>query len=158
MSSIGARSRLNPPLLGGYFGNAIHLKQVKTSARELLENGLGWVAMQINKMVVSQNYEELMKIYKGWVENPAILEKGSVYEGNNRLLISSSPRYNIYGNDFGWGKPIGVRSGIANKSDGKITLFPGEKEVSVDIEVCILQETLEALENDQEFLEFVTKT
>ncbi|KAK4729219.1 hypothetical protein R3W88_022207 [Solanum pinnatisectum] len=155
---IGARSRLNPPLPEGYFGNAIHGKQVKTSVGELLENGLGWGAMQINKMVVSQNSEEVEKIYKGWIENPVIFKKGSLYEGNNRLLISSSPRYNIYGNDFGWGKPIGVRSGIANKSDGKITLFPGEKEGSVDIEVCILQETLEALENDQEFMEFVTKT
>ncbi|XP_006367771.1 uncharacterized acetyltransferase At3g50280-like [Solanum tuberosum] len=155
---IGARSRLNPPLPEGYFGNAIHGKQVKTSVGELLENGLGWVAMQINKMVVSQNSEEVVKIYKGWVENPVILKKGSVYEGNNRLLISSSPRHNIYGNDFGWGNPIGVRSGMANKSDGKITLFPGEKEGSVDIEVCILQETLQALENDQEFMEFVTKT
>ncbi|KAK4357869.1 hypothetical protein RND71_023479 [Anisodus tanguticus] len=71
---------------------------------------------------------------------------------NTRLGISSSPRYNIYGTDFGWGKPIGVRSGMANKSDGKITLFPGVGG-SVDIEVCILPETLQAMENDQEFME-----
>ncbi|KAM3379657.1 hypothetical protein P3S68_012071 [Capsicum galapagoense] len=154
---IGARTRLNPPLPEGYFGNAVHIKKVKIIAGELLKNGLGWAAMQMNKMVVSQNSEEVMKFYKEWVENPLIFCKGSVLVGNTRLGISSSPRYNIYGTDFGWGKPVAVRSGMANKSDGVITLFPGVEEGSVDIEVCILPETLQALENDQEFMEAITK-
>ncbi|KAM3266734.1 hypothetical protein P3L10_003729 [Capsicum annuum] len=154
---IGARTRLNPPLPEGYFGNAVHIKQVKITAGELLKNRLGWAAMQMNKMVVSQNSEEVMKFYKEWAENPLIFCKGSVIVGNTRLGISSSPRYNIYGTDFGWGKPVAVRSGMANKSDGKITLFPGVEEGSVDIEVCILPETLQALESDQEFMEAITK-
>ncbi|KAM3379528.1 hypothetical protein P3S68_011942 [Capsicum galapagoense] len=154
---IGARTRLNPPLPEGYFGNAVHIKQVKITAGELLKNRLGWAAMQMNKMVVSQNSEEVMKFYKEWAENPLIFCKGSVLVGNTRLGISSSPRYNIYGTDFGWGKPVAVRSGMANKSDGKITLFPGVEEGSVDIEVCILPETLQALESDQEFMEAITK-
>ncbi|XP_059276392.1 protein ENHANCED PSEUDOMONAS SUSCEPTIBILITY 1-like isoform X2 [Lycium ferocissimum] len=65
---IGARSRLNPPLPEGYFGNAIHAKQVKTTAEELLENGLGWAAMQMNKTVISQNSDEVVKMYKGCSE------------------------------------------------------------------------------------------
>ncbi|KAM3379526.1 hypothetical protein P3S68_011940 [Capsicum galapagoense] len=155
---IGARSRINPPLPEGYFGNAIHMKQVKATAGELLKNGLGWTAMQINKMVVAQNSEEVMKEYKGWAENPIIFTKGLVFAGNNtRLGINNSPWFNIYGNDFGWGKPIGVRSGMANKNDGSITLFCGVEEGSVDIEVCLFPETLQALENDQEFMEAVTK-
>ncbi|KAM3379525.1 hypothetical protein P3S68_011939 [Capsicum galapagoense] len=155
---IGARSRLNPPLPEEYFGNANHMKHVKTSAGELLKNGLGWAAMQINKMVVSQDSEEVMKWYKDWAGNPIIFTKGSVFVGDNtRLRIYNSPRFNIYGNDFGWGKPIGVRSGMANKSDGLITLFSGVEEGSVDIEVCLLPETLQALENDKEFMEAVTK-
>ncbi|KAF3640337.1 putative trihelix transcription factor GT-3b-like [Capsicum annuum] len=72
----GTRSRLNPPLPEGYFGNAIHYKKVKTNARELLENGLGWAAMRINKMVVAQNSEEVVKMYKDWVENPILITKG----------------------------------------------------------------------------------
>ncbi|KAM3270858.1 hypothetical protein P3S67_029060 [Capsicum chacoense] len=159
MLSTGARSRLNPPLPQGYFGNTIHIKQLKAAARELLKNGLGWAAMKINKMIVAQNSEYVMiKFYKQWAENPFIFSKGSQFVGNNtKLGISSSPRYNIYGNDFGWGKPIGVRSGVANKSDGVITLYPSVEEGSVDIEVCLLPETLKALENDQEFMEAVPK-
>ncbi|XP_016549693.2 uncharacterized acetyltransferase At3g50280-like, partial [Capsicum annuum] len=154
---IGTRSRLNPPIPEEYFGNALHFKKVKTSAGELLKNGLGWAAMQINKIVLAQNTEEVVKMYKDWVENPILITKGSVYGGITKLAIGSTPRHNIYSIDFGWGKPIGVRSGMPNKSDGKITLFPGAKEGSVDIEVCLLSETLKALENDKEFMEAVTK-
>ncbi|XP_060182315.1 protein ENHANCED PSEUDOMONAS SUSCEPTIBILITY 1-like [Lycium barbarum] len=152
---VGARSRLHPPLPEGYFGNAVYIKQVETSAGELLKNGLGWAAMQMNKVVSSQNSEEVVKMYKSWAENPILFTKGSGFLGNTNLGISSSPRYNIYGTDFGWGKPVAVRSGMANKSDGKITLFPGIEEGSVDIEVCLLPETLQAMENDQEFMEAV---
>ncbi|KAM3270753.1 putative acetyltransferase [Capsicum chacoense] len=152
---IGTRSRLNPPLQEGYFGNAAYFKTVKTTAGELLENGLGWAAMQINKMVAAQSFEEVMKFYKEWVEKPMLFTNASVLVGN-KIGISSSPRYNIYGVDFGWGKPVAVRSGKANKNDGKITLFPGVEEGSVDIEVCTLPETMQELENDQEFMEVVT--
>ncbi|KAF3612540.1 putative trihelix transcription factor GT-3b-like [Capsicum annuum] len=119
---VGTRSRLNPPHPEGYFGNAIHYKNVKTSAMELLENGLGWAATQINKMVVAQNSEEVVKVYKDWDENPILITKGSVYGGITKLAIGSSPRR------------------------------------SVDIEVCLLPETLQALENDKEFMVAVTNT
>lgn len=38
---IGARSRLQPPLPEGYFGNAVHFVNVTTTARELLEHDSG---------------------------------------------------------------------------------------------------------------------
>lgn len=62
---------------------------------------------------------------------------------NNACFASSSPRFNFYGNDFGWGRPMAVRSGPANKVDGKITLFAGVEEGSVDVEACFLPETLQ---------------
>ncbi|KAI8539218.1 hypothetical protein RHMOL_Rhmol09G0164400 [Rhododendron molle] len=33
----------------------------------------------------------------------------------NGLVASSSPWFDMYGNDFGWGKPVAVRSGSSNK-------------------------------------------
>ncbi|CAF2141529.1 unnamed protein product [Brassica rapa subsp. narinosa] len=33
----------------------------------------------------------------------------------------------MYDNDFGWGKSLAVRSGGANKFDGKISAFPGKE-------------------------------
>nr|XP_009777112.1 PREDICTED: uncharacterized acetyltransferase At3g50280-like [Nicotiana sylvestris] len=152
---MGTRPRLNPPLAEGYWGNAAYFKPVKITAGELLEKGLGWAALQINKIVASQNNDVVVKLYKEWVEKPVLFTKSSLFVAN-RLTISSSPKFSIYSTDFGWGKPVAVRSGMANKGDGKVTLFPGAEEGNVDIEVCLLPKTLLAMENDEEFMEAVT--
>ncbi|CAN1756992.1 Uncharacterized acetyltransferase At3g50280 [Linum perenne] len=75
---------------------------------------------------------------------------GAVNGGMMRL--SSSPRYNIYGNDFGWGKPVAVRSGVGNKAEGKVTVFPGVEVGSIDVEICLSPETAERLGRDSEFM------
>ena len=36
------------------------------------------------------------------------------------VMMGSSPRFNMYGNEFGMGKGVAVRSGYANKFDGKV--------------------------------------
>ncbi|KAM3264253.1 putative acetyltransferase like [Capsicum annuum] len=152
---IGTRSRIEPPLSETYFGNAAYLMPVKANAGELLEKGIGWAALAMNKMVASQDYVQVLNNYKEWLENPLIYNKSTVFVGY-RLGISSSPRFNVYGTDFGWGKPVAVRSGMANKGDGKVTIFSGVEEGSFDIELCLLPETLEALGKDEEFMEVVS--
>ncbi|KAI4969049.1 hypothetical protein ZWY2020_046379 [Hordeum vulgare] len=39
------------------------------------------------------------------------------------VVLSGSPRFDVYGNDFGWGRPLAVRTGPGNKLDGLITVF-----------------------------------
>ncbi|CBI21395.3 unnamed protein product, partial [Vitis vinifera] len=51
---------------------------------------------------------------------------------------------------------VAVRSGGGNKLDGKTTFFPGSEEGSIDIQVCLSPETLEAMMEDAEFMEAVT--
>ncbi|CAF2149971.1 unnamed protein product [Brassica napus] len=46
------------------------------------------------------------------------------------ITMGSSPRFPMYDNDFGWGKPLAVRSGGANKFDGKISAFPGKEKLA----------------------------
>jgi hypothetical protein len=58
----------------------------------------------------------------------------------------------MYGNEFGMGKALAVRSGYANKFDGKITSYPGlEGGGSIDLEVCLSLDKMMALETDKEF-------
>ncbi|CAN4095580.1 unnamed protein product [Withania somnifera] len=152
---IGVRSRLNPPLPEEYWGNAIHFKTVKVTVADLLDHGLGFAALQMNKSIASEKYEEAINFYRGWVEKPLVFSKSSMYEAN-RLTLSSSPRFSVYSCDFGWGKPLAVRSGMANKGDGKVTIFPGAEQGSIDIELCVVPQTLVAMENDAEFMEFIT--
>ncbi|KAL7171273.1 hypothetical protein ACSBR2_036006 [Camellia fascicularis] len=108
----------------------------------------------MNKAIALQTNDGIRKLYEDWVKNPKLLTMSVLT--NNALTTSSSPRFNVYGNDFGWGKPVAVRSGSANKSDGKITVFPGVEEGSIDIEVWLLPQKLVAMRDDEEFMEAVT--
>lgn len=49
-----------------------------------------------------------------------------------------------------------MRTGAGNKSHGKISVFAGAEEGSIDVEACLLAETLEAMGNDSEFMDAVT--
>jgi hypothetical protein len=69
------------------------------------------------------------------------------------VMMGSSPRFNMYGNEFGMGKALAVRSGYANKFDGKITSYPGQEGGgSIDLEVCLSPNKMMALETDKEFM------
>ncbi|XP_052200572.1 uncharacterized acetyltransferase At3g50280-like [Diospyros lotus] len=151
---IGLRSRLQPPLPEGYFGNAVFYREVSTTAQELVDKGLGWAAWQINEMISSHTSERVVELFESWVKDPNFW--GSMKWTTETLATSSSPRFNVYGNDFGWGKPVAVRSGPRNKISGKLTIFSGREEGSVDIEFCMSPEKLQALGADEEFIGAVT--
>ncbi|XP_045797893.1 uncharacterized acetyltransferase At3g50280-like [Trifolium pratense] len=112
-------------------------------------------AWKMNKMIVSHTNEKLKNHYKSWLKTPSFIRLGSVANSNS-LVVSSSPRFNVYECDFGWGKPLTVRSGDSNKRNGEITVFPGSEEGSIDFEVCLPYEILEAMENDPEFMGVVS--
>ncbi|KAH7520209.1 uncharacterized acetyltransferase At3g50280 [Ziziphus jujuba] len=152
--TMGMRGRTKPELPQHYLGNSIKLEIVKTTAGELLENGLGWAAWEMNKVIASQTSEEVRKFIEDWGKNPVVVNPGQVIQSKCTMLITgSSPRFNVYGNDFGWGKPIAVRSGPGNKLNGKLTVFPGAEQGSIDFEACLSPEILQALVEDAEFME-----
>ncbi|KAG8379194.1 hypothetical protein BUALT_Bualt07G0062900 [Buddleja alternifolia] len=146
---IGTRARM--PLADGYFGNGVHFARFKTSEHELINNGLGYVAKEINELINRETKEEIIKFAEEWANNPIVVRKGSF-----NFVLSSSPRHNVYGSDFGWGKPIAVRSGKAQKVDGKMTVFPAAEPGGIDVEVCLAPQRLQAIENDADFMNVVT--
>ncbi|CAH9089098.1 unnamed protein product [Cuscuta europaea] len=152
MIIVGARPRMSLP--EGYWGNAAFFEVVTEKAGEVLEKGLGWAAWRMKEAVQKYTKEEIVNRYMSWVKSP-VLHRMKSFPAN-MLGISSSPRFDVYGTDFGWGKPVAVRSGMANKIEGKVTLFAGPEEGSVDMELCLHHGTLMALKNDPEFLEYVT--
>jgi hypothetical protein len=153
---IGVRPRMNPPLDEDYFGNAAMVGDVRMKVGEVMECGIGKVALEMNKMIALHSHEKIKNDYECWLRMPRLFSIGNLTSGNS-LATSSSPRFDVYGNDFGWGKPVAVRSGGANKNNGKITLFAGVDEGSIDVEVCLSYEILEALGNDTEFVVPISK-
>lgn len=126
---------MEPPLLEEYLGNA----KVKSPADELLAGGLGSTAWEINKMIALQTKAEVKKFLKDWSRSPRLLTHGGF--PSNALATGSSPRFDVYGNDFSWGRPIAVRSSPGNKFDGKLTVFAGAEVGSIHFEACLSPQT-----------------
>lgn len=153
--AVNCRHRLNPKLDPLYFGNAIQSTPTYATAGDVLSRDLRWCAEQLNKSVVAHGDETVRSFVKDWEGNPRCFPLGNV-DGAS-MTMGSSPRFPMYDNDFGWGRPLAVRSGRANKFDGKISAFPGrEGGGSVDLEVLLAPETMAGIESDYEFMQYVS--
>lgn len=152
--SINMRERLNPPLPEGFFGNAIYPATVMLKTGDLLEHEFGWAALQINEMIASHDHEKFKCIYENWMKDPEVTKLGEL--PRNYFMLHNSPRFNVYNYDFGWGKPIAHRSGRGNMLEGKITVLPGLEKGSMILEICLSSKTMQALEENKIFGEFVT--
>ncbi|GLU13534.1 hypothetical protein SLE2022_301670 [Rubroshorea leprosula] len=149
--TVGVRPRLQSLLPQQYFGNAVQFGNLTLKAGELLEGGLGTVSLQMNKMVAAHTEEKLKNFLMLWPKSPRLITT-SMVNATSALNAIGSHRYEVYGNDFGWGRPIALRSGPGNKFNGMIVVCPGVEDGSIDIEACLLPETLHALASDQDFM------
>ncbi|KAK4279944.1 hypothetical protein QN277_011638 [Acacia crassicarpa] len=150
------RSRLEPSLPEEYFGNSIHVVATETTSGELLEHDLGWAAGMIHVAVANHDDKVVREFMKKWLESPFVYQPDRMFDPYT-VMMGSSPRFDMYGNDFGMGKALGVRSGYANKFDGKVTSYPGrEGGGSIDLEMCLSPAFMTALESDDEFINYVS--
>ncbi|KAI7732268.1 hypothetical protein M8C21_024453 [Ambrosia artemisiifolia] len=150
--AISNRHRLNPPLPDDYFGNPVQLVRGTATVAELMDHGLGWAALRLHEAVRNHDDTTVRKWVCSWSKSPSIMKMSGVFDPNS-VSIGSSPRFDMYGCEFGLGKAVATRSGCANKADGKITMFPGKDGGgSMGVEVCLLPEYMMAMEYDEEFI------
>ncbi|XP_047329048.1 uncharacterized acetyltransferase At3g50280-like [Impatiens glandulifera] len=153
--AVNYRQRLEPKMDPYYFGNAIQSIPTYATAGDVMSRDLRWCAEQLNKNVLAHGDATVRKFVADWERDPRCFPLGN-FDGA-MMTMGSSPRFPMYENDFGWGKPLAVRSGRANKFDGKISAFPGRVGGgSVDLEVVLAPETMSCLESDQEFMQYIT--
>ncbi|KAE9615010.1 hypothetical protein Lal_00048385 [Lupinus albus] len=153
--AVNCRHRIEPKMESYYFGNAIQSVPTYASAGEVLSKDLRWCAEQLNKNVRAHDNSMVRKFVEDWEKNPRVFPLGN--PDGASITMGSSPRFPMYDNDFRWGRPLAVRSGRANKFDGKISAFPGrDGSGTVDLEVVLAPETMAGLESDPEFMVYAT--
>lgn len=153
--AVNCRHRIEPKLEAYYFGNAIQSVPTYATAGDVLSKDLRWCAEQLNKNVKAHDDAMVRRFVEDWESNPRCFPLGN--PDGASITMGSSPRFPMYDNNFGWGKPLAVRSGGANKFDGKISAFPGRDGTgTVDLEVVLSPETMEGLESDLEFMQYAT--
>ena len=150
-AAINNRTHLRPQLPTKYFGNTIYAISTKAvTAGDLLARGHGWAMAAVGRAVAAHTDADIWARVAAWMAKPVVYTLR--YFDPNGVMMGSSPRFEMYGCDFGWGTPLAPRSGRANKFDGKASLFPGrEGGGSIDAEVVLTPEHMVALEQDDEF-------
>ncbi|KAG6491685.1 hypothetical protein ZIOFF_046621 [Zingiber officinale] len=144
------RERLRPPLSPEYFGNSIHAQMATATAGELLARDLGWAARLVHQAIAAHTDGSIRKAAAGWLAKPVVY-KVSMFDRFS-VMMGGSPRFDMYGCDFGWGRAVAARSGTAHKFDGKVTFYAGpEGGGSMDLEICLEPAFMEALVEDEEF-------
>ncbi|OEL25650.1 hypothetical protein BAE44_0013326 [Dichanthelium oligosanthes] len=128
-------------------------------AGEIEKNGVGWAAWLLNRTVASFDEARMRDFLERWVQEPAFTyTAGSPPSSSGAALFTgSSPRFDMLGNDFVWGKPLAVRGGAGNNLDGIATVFEGsDKGGSMSLEVRLTPDVLDRLVADEEFMDAVT--
>lgn len=104
----------------------------------------------MGRAVAAHDDEAIRARVAAWMAKPVVYTMR--WYDPHGTMVGSSPRFDMYGCDFGWGRPVAVRSGKANKVDGRMSLYPGrDGGGSVDAEVSLTPEHMAALEQDEEF-------
>ncbi|KAJ6823191.1 pentatricopeptide repeat-containing protein, chloroplastic [Iris pallida] len=154
--AVNCRHRVVPRVDGLYFGNAIQSIPTTVRVEQVLSRGLPWAARLLHRGVVGHGDARVREGVSAWEGAPRCFPLGN--PDGAGVTMGSSPRFPMYeGNDFGWGPPVAVRSGRANKFDGKISAFPGRSGGgSVELEVCLAPEAMAGLLQDEEFMYYVS--
>ncbi|XP_038898879.1 uncharacterized acetyltransferase At3g50280-like [Benincasa hispida] len=158
MLAANNRAKLEPSLSGNYFGNVVTALKADAEAGELVGKDLGWAAWKLHDAVVNNPSKKFSESVEQWLQSPYTVQTSRLFDPNS-VMIGSSPRFNKYGNEFGMGKAVALRSGYANKFDGKVSSYPGhEGGGSVDLEICLLPQNMANLESDFEFMNVVSSS
>ncbi|KAI4968686.1 hypothetical protein ZWY2020_046016 [Hordeum vulgare] len=155
--AVGCRTRLKgmPPV---YVGNAVSSAAGKAAVGEILgDDRLGWAASLLNRAVAAVDEAGLREKLAAWHGNPSFKPLAGRFPPE-AVVVTGSPRFDVYGNDFGCGRPVAVRSGGGNKMDGYVTVYEGRHDVGggrggMELQVCLARpDVLARLVADEELM------
>ncbi|KAM0883490.1 hypothetical protein ACQ4PT_031595 [Festuca glaucescens] len=153
---VGCRTRLKG-MPKCYVGNAVAGAVGKATVGEILgDNRLGWAAWLLNRAVASVDEASVRRELASWPENPSFKYVAECVGDptSAAVVVTGSPRFDVYGNNFGWGRPVGVRSGAGNKLDGMVTVYEGGSGGGgMELEVCVAPDVLARLVADEELVD-----
>ncbi|CAL0306217.1 unnamed protein product [Lupinus luteus] len=92
-----------------YFGNAIQSIPTVASVADITSRDLHFCAELLHKNIVAHDDATVRCRVEDWEKAPGLFPLGN-FDGA-MITIGSNPRFPMNDNDFGWGRPIAIRSG-----------------------------------------------
>ncbi|KAK9110343.1 hypothetical protein Sjap_018403 [Stephania japonica] len=107
MSLVNIRSRFNPPLPIGYYGNGIVCPAAVTTAHKLTQSPLEYAVEKVRR----SKAEATEAYVKSMMDLMEVRERRYVFPLRGSLVVSDLTRLRLEELDYGWGKA--VYSGVA---------------------------------------------
>ncbi|XP_010050942.2 spermidine hydroxycinnamoyl transferase [Eucalyptus grandis] len=133
---VDARSRLQPPLKPGYFGNATFDVVAAGTSGELVSSPLRCTSSKIREAIEAVTYEHVKSTIEHIRRQPdltmfqdlhALGSTQGLFYGNPNLGVVSWLTMPVYGLDFGWGREIHMGPGN-HDFDGDCLVLPSSDE------------------------------
>ncbi|XXG78375.1 hypothetical protein AAC387_Pa08g2330 [Persea americana] len=127
--AVDGRSKFNPPLPNGYFGNGIVLTNSICTAGELLKNPLSYAVGLVQKairMVTDDYMRSAIDYFEVTRERPSLTAT---------LLITTWSRLSFHVTDFGWGEP--TQTGPVALPEKEVILFLSHGKIKKSINVLL---------------------
>ncbi|OIW06537.1 hypothetical protein TanjilG_29958 [Lupinus angustifolius] len=97
--SVDCRTRLDSPILATYFGNCVFPQLVVVETNKLVENDGFIIALEGIIDALNKLEDGVLNEGEKW------MSKIQSAIGNRLFSTAGSPRFEVYGIDFGWGRP-----------------------------------------------------
>ncbi|KAL3618147.1 hypothetical protein CASFOL_038468 [Castilleja foliolosa] len=139
---VDCRGRFNPPLPNNYFGNCI-LSVVTESTNGKLRGNKGLLyAAEVIGEAIRKTVENDRGITDGYTESVLEFVKRM---GDRMIIVAGSPRLDLYGLDYGWGRP--VKNEFVSGHDNLELFFLGKSgkyQGGIDIAVVMSKVRMDA--------------